>query len=152
MTYYSKRYLKEKWDALKWDMDMLLANEDDRIDEEKVKKVRNEMNYYIDAIKKEINKENKPIVDAEPTVKAIPLDKPFCKMVYGDYVCYNRNWLMKHLPMELDILQRKAIPIEWIEMFLEENYPIESPYGTKAYFHDFMKRMIKKWEKENARD
>lgn len=57
MTYYSKRYLKEKWDALKWDMDMLLANEEeDRIDEEKVKKVRNEMNYYIDAIKKEINK------------------------------------------------------------------------------------------------
>ena len=56
MTYYSKRYLKEKWDALKWDMDMLLANEGDRIDEEKVKRVRNEMNYYIDAIKKEINK------------------------------------------------------------------------------------------------
>lgn len=44
---------------------------------------------------------------------------------------------------------KKYIPIEWIEMFLEENYPIESPYGTKAYFHDFMKRMIKKWEKEN---
>lgn len=57
MTYYSKRYLKEKWDALKWDMEkILLNNEDDRIDEEKVKKVRNEMNYYIDAIKKEINK------------------------------------------------------------------------------------------------
>lgn len=56
MSYYSKRYLKEKWDALKWDMDMLLANEDDRIDEEKVKKVRNEMNYYIECIKKEINK------------------------------------------------------------------------------------------------
>lgn len=43
----------------------------------------------------------------------------------------------------------KAIPIEWIKMFLEENYPIESPYGTKAYFHDFMKHMIKEWEKEN---
>ena len=56
MSYYSKRYLKEKWDALKWDMDMLLANEDDRIDEEKVKKVRYEMNYYIECIKKEINK------------------------------------------------------------------------------------------------
>ena len=57
MTYYSKRYLKEKWDALKWDMEeILLNNEDDRIDEEKVKRVRNEMNYYIDAIKKEINK------------------------------------------------------------------------------------------------
>lgn len=57
MTYYSKRYLKEKWDALKWDMEkILLNNDDDRIDEEKVKRVRNEMNYYIDAIKKEINK------------------------------------------------------------------------------------------------
>ena len=44
----------------------------------------------------------------------------------------------------------ESIPVEWIEMFLEENYPIESPYGTKAYFHDFMKRMIKEWEKENA--
>ncbi len=40
----------------------------------------------------------------------------------------------------------KAIPIEWIEMFLEVNYPIESPYGTKAYFHDFMKGMIKEWK------
>ena len=56
MTYYSKRYLKEKWDALKHDMENLLRNDDDRIDEEKVKRVRNEMNYYIDAIKKEINK------------------------------------------------------------------------------------------------
>ena len=57
MTYYSKRYLKEKWEPLKWDMEkILLNNEDDRIDEEKVKRVRNEMNYYIDAIKKEINK------------------------------------------------------------------------------------------------
>lgn len=57
MTYYSKRYLKEKWEPLKWDMEkILLNNDDDRIDEEKVKKVRNEMNYYIDAIKKEINK------------------------------------------------------------------------------------------------
>lgn len=56
MTYYSKRYLKEKWEHLKWDMEILLNNEDDRIDEEKVKRVRNEMNYYIDAIKKEINK------------------------------------------------------------------------------------------------
>lgn len=57
MTYYSKRYLKEKWDALKWDMEkILLNNEDDRIDEEKVKKVRYEMNYYIECIKKEINK------------------------------------------------------------------------------------------------
>ena len=46
----------------------------------------------------------------------------------------------------------ESIPVEWIEMFLEENYPIESPYGTKAYFHDFMKRMIKEWKKENVRD
>lgn len=44
------------------------------------------------------------VIDDAPTVKAIPLDKPFCKIVYGDYVCYNRNWLMKHLPMEVDIL------------------------------------------------
>lgn len=45
-------------------------------------------------------------IKSQPTVKAIPLDKPFCKIVYGDYVCYNKNWLMKHLPMEVDILHR----------------------------------------------
>lgn len=56
MAYYSKRYLKEKWDALKWDIEILFDTEDDRIDEEKVKRVRNEMNYFIDAIKKELNK------------------------------------------------------------------------------------------------
>jgi hypothetical protein len=58
MSYYSKRYLKEKWEPLKWDMEEILLNndDDDRIDEEKVKRVRNAMNYYIDAIKKEINK------------------------------------------------------------------------------------------------
>jgi len=56
MSYYSKRYLKEKWEPLKLDMENLLNNEDDRIDEEKVKRVRNEMNYYIECIKKEINK------------------------------------------------------------------------------------------------
>lgn len=59
-------------------------------------------------------------IESQPTVEAIPLNKPFCKMVYGDYVCYNRNWLMKHLPMELDILQGKAIPIEWIEKWLDK--------------------------------
>lgn len=42
-----------------------------------------------------------------------------------------------------------AIPVEWIENYLECQYPVESPYGTKAYFHDFMKRMIKDWRKEN---
>ena len=56
MTYYSKRYLKEKWDALKWDMEILLKTEGDKIPEEVVEKVKREMTYYLDAIKKELNK------------------------------------------------------------------------------------------------
>lgn len=47
---------------------------------------------------------------------------------------------------------KKIIPVEWIEAYLTINYPFETPYGTKAYFHDFMKRMIKEWEKENEID
>ena len=80
-------------------------------------------------------------VDNAPTVKAIPLDKPICKAVYGDYVCYNRNWLMKHLPMELDILQGKAIPIEWLKRY-------EITKGQEVRLQD----AINEWEKENARD
>lgn len=56
MAYYSKRYLKEKWQGLKWDMEILLKTEGDKISEEVVEKVKREMTYYLDAIKKEINK------------------------------------------------------------------------------------------------
>lgn len=79
-------------------------------------------------------------IEMAEEVKAIPLDKPFCKMVYGDYVCYNRNWLMKHLPMELDILKGKAIPIEWIEEWGWKNGMSESMS---------LRVMIEDWEKEN---
>ena len=78
------------------------------------------------------------VIEEQPEVKAIPLDKPFCKMVYGDYVCYNRNWLMKHLPMELDILQGKAIPIEWLKRY-------EITKGQEVRLQD----AINEWEKEN---
>ena len=57
MTYYSKRYLEEKWEGLKWDMEKVLLNRyEDKIPEETVEKVRREMTYYLDAIKKELNK------------------------------------------------------------------------------------------------
>lgn len=56
MTYYSRRYLAEKYDGLKWEMDRLIKREEDKIPEEEVAKVRNAINYYLDAIKKEINK------------------------------------------------------------------------------------------------
>lgn len=82
-------------------------------------------------------------IKSQPTVKAIPLDKPFCKMVYGDYVCYNRKWLMKHLQMEIDILQGKAIPIEWIEEWGWKNGMSESMS---------LRVMIDDWEKENETD
>ena len=55
--YYSKRYLKEKWDHLKWDMEEVLFKvEEDKIPEEMVDRVKREMTYFIDAIKKELNK------------------------------------------------------------------------------------------------
>lgn len=57
MTYYSKRYLEEKWEGLKFDMEQILLNRhEDKIPEETVEKVKREMTYYLDAIKKEINK------------------------------------------------------------------------------------------------
>ena len=56
MSYYSRRYLQEKYDGLKWEMDRLIKREEDKIPEEEVAKVRNAINYYLDAIKKEINK------------------------------------------------------------------------------------------------
>lgn len=56
MAYYSRRYLREKWEGLRWEMDRLMNIETDKIPEEEVAKVRNAINYYLDAIKKEINK------------------------------------------------------------------------------------------------
>jgi len=82
-------------------------------------------------------------VEKIPTVKAIPLDKPFCKMVYGDYVCYNRNWLMKHLPMELGILQGKSIPVKWIEKYINHRLVKHGDTWT------FINCMMNEWEKEN---
>lgn len=57
MAYYSKRYLKEKWEGLKWDMEnVIFKTEGDKIPEEVIEGVKREMTYYLDAIKKEINK------------------------------------------------------------------------------------------------
>ena len=84
-------------------------------------------------------------VEEQPTVKAIPLDKPFCKMAYGDYVCYNRNWLMKHLPMEMDILQGEAIPVEFIEKQIEKALSVDS---VDLFYVGSLKHLIKEWEKE----
>lgn len=79
---------------------------------------------------------------AEAEVKAIPLDKPFCKMVYGDYVCYNRNWLMKHLPMEVDILQGEAITVEFIEKKIAE-------YNDWNEDVEPLLKLIEDWRKAN---
>ena len=84
-------------------------------------------------------------VDMADTVKAIPLDKRFCKMVYGNYVCYNRNWLMKHLPMEVDMLQGKAadaIPVEFIEKKIAE-------YNDWNEDVEPLLKLIEDWRKEN---
>ena len=77
-------------------------------------------------------------------VKAIPLDKPFCKMVYGDYVVYNKKWLVNHLQTEWNILQGKeykpAIPVEWINKWVITKF-----VGAGRVIDS----MIEDWEKEN---
>lgn len=55
--YYSKRYLKEKWQGLKWDMEeVLLKADDDKIPQEVVDKVKREMAYFMECIQRELNK------------------------------------------------------------------------------------------------
>lgn len=80
------------------------------------------------------------------TVKAIPIDKPFLKMRYGDYVVYNKKWLVDHLQTEWTILQGKeyqpSIPIEWIERKLAEHWYVD--YDVRELLDD--------WEKENEID
>ena len=82
-----------------------------------------------------------------PTVKAIPLDKPFCKMVYGDYVVYNKKWLVNHLQTEWNILQGKeykpAIPVEWIEKYAKRTSKKCCHCATAIW------EMLEDWEKEN---
>lgn len=59
MPYYSRRYLKEKWEGLKWDMEKALNvydDECDKITEEDISRVKKEMRYYVDAIMKEVEK------------------------------------------------------------------------------------------------
>lgn len=77
---------------------------------------------------------------AIPYVKAIPIDKPFLKMRYGDYVVYNKKWLINHLQTEWNILQGKeyqpSIPIEFLDKWFGNNYNA---------FTDLMMA----WEKEN---
>ena len=82
--------------------------------------------------------------DLAETVNAIPLDKPFCKMVYGDYVVYNKKWLVNHLQTEWNILQGKeykpAIPVEWIEKWVITKF-----VGAGRVIDS----MLEDWEKEN---
>lgn len=58
MAYVSKHYLKEKWERLCWDMDILLESEDDKIDEELVKRCVANITEMCFAISKEVNKVN----------------------------------------------------------------------------------------------
>ena len=84
------------------------------------------------------------LFDDIPTVEAISIDKPFLKMRYGDYVIYNKKWLVNHLQTEWNILQGKeyqpAIPVEWIDEYENTEWEGEELVFTK---------MIRKWEKEN---
>lgn len=83
---------------------------------------------------------------------AIPIDKPFLKMRYGDYVVYNKKWLVNHLQTEWNILQGKeyqpAIPIQWIEKYLEKWKHAET-YDDAYTWWLIIKR---DWEKENENE
>jgi hypothetical protein len=54
--YVSRRYLREKWDNLKWDMEKVIGVYDDGDDNvaENAQRVANEVIYFIEAIAKEI--------------------------------------------------------------------------------------------------
>jgi len=60
MAFHSRRYLREKWEGLKHDIENVLRiydTEDDKITDEEISKVKREMRYYVDAIMKEVEKE-----------------------------------------------------------------------------------------------
>lgn len=54
--YVSRRYLREKWDNLKWDMEKVIGVYDDGDDNvvENAQRVANEVIYLIGAIAKEM--------------------------------------------------------------------------------------------------
>ena len=91
-------------------------------------------------------------IEDAPTVSAIPIDKPFLKMRYGDYVVYNKKWLVDHLQTEWTILQGKeyqpSIPVEWIKKWCNKEH------NRKSLEERLLKRygvitMLEDWEKEN---
>lgn len=60
MRYHSRRYIREKWEGLKWDVENALDiynTVDDKITDEEISTVKREMRYYVDAIMKEVEKE-----------------------------------------------------------------------------------------------
>lgn len=91
------------------------------------------------------------VIEEQPEVKAIPLDKPFCKMVYGDYVVYNKKWLVNQLQTEWNILQGKeykpAIPVEWIDGYIKRRANDVNIYAEILFISD----MVKEWEAENEK-
>ena len=56
MKYVSRRYLREKWESLKWDMEKVVGVYDEGSDNvaEDVQRVRAEIADLMDAIKKEL--------------------------------------------------------------------------------------------------
>ena len=88
---------------------------------------------------------------------AILIDKPFLKMRYGDYVVYNKKWLVNHLQTEWNILQGKeyqpAIPIEWIKNYARHKASkgfTEIDCYWQSWEEDVLK-MVAEWEKENEK-
>lgn len=93
-------------------------------------------------------------IEMAEEIKAIPIDKPFLKMRYGDYVVYNKKWLVDHLQTEWNILQGKeyqpSIPVEWIKKWCNKEH------NRKSLEERLLKRygvitMLEDWEKENAK-
>lgn len=100
--------------------------------------------------KRKYSKASLQLILDQQEVKAISLDKPFCKMVYGDYVVYNKKWLVNHLQTEWNILQGKeykpAIPVEWIEKYAKRTSKKCCHCATAIW------EMLEDWEKENDKN
>ena len=56
VEYVSRRYLREKWDNLKWDMEKVVGVYDEGADNvaEDAERVKGEIAFFMDAIKMEL--------------------------------------------------------------------------------------------------
>lgn len=73
--------------------------------------------------------------------------EPFNKLVWDNYVAYNREWLRKRASEEFNIVTGKqAIPIEWLKKYAKKKENLYIPYST------VIMHILEDWEKENEKE